>query len=176
MSGYRLEAKLDSSGAIRPGGIASELGVVNMNIRDGPKGELGLERSLKLLSLAQIRSHNHSVIVEGSQREHPNSEEFGHLIDGRSGLLDALADKNRVAGTIGRGGILMRVVDENQSVTDIGVGEADAAGETRFSGRSAKNREMVGKFIVLQSEKRCELLMSESADLKAHRSLLSDLY
>jgi len=61
-------------------------------------------------------------------------------------------------------------------VTDIGVGEAHATGETRFSGSSATNREMGGKFIVLQSEKWRELLMSESADLKAHRSLLSDLY
>jgi hypothetical protein len=147
-----------------------------MNVRDSPKGELRLEHTLKLLSVAQIRSHNHSVIIEGPQREDSKSEELGHLIDSRSGLLDALADKNRVAGTIGRGGILMRVIDENQLVTDIGVGEADAAGETRFSGRSAANREMTGKFIVLQSEKRCELLMSESADLKAHRSLRSDLY
>jgi hypothetical protein len=146
-----------------------------MNIRHSPKGELPFEQSLKLLSVAQIRSHNHSVIIEGSQREHSKSEEFGYLIDSRSGLLDALPDKNRVAGTVGRGGNLMRVVDENQLVTDIGVGEADATGETRFRGSSATNREMAGKFIVRQSEKRCELLMSESADLKAHRSLLSNL-
>jgi hypothetical protein len=84
-----------------------------MNIRDTPKGELSAEQSRKLLSVAQIRSHNHSVIIEGSQREYSESEEFGHLIDSRTGLLDALPDKNRVAGTIGRGGILMGVVDEN---------------------------------------------------------------
>ncbi len=87
--------------------------MVNMNIRDSPKGELPLEQSLKLLSVAQIRSHNHSVTIEGSQREYSKSEEFGNLIDSRSSLLDALPDEDRVAGTVGRGGILMRVVDEN---------------------------------------------------------------
>jgi hypothetical protein len=56
-------------------------------------------------------------------------------------------------------------------VADFGVGEVHATGKTRFSGSSATNCETVGKFFVWQSEKRRELLMSESADLKVHGAL-----
>src|SRR4051812_37037937 len=74
------------------------------------------------------------------------------------------------SSTISRDVFLMRVVDESQLIANVGIGEGHAAGETRSCGRSTTNCEILGEFFGRQFEERCELFISESTDLKVHKS------
>jgi hypothetical protein len=116
-----------------PRRLAARRGEVNVQVGRARIGEQPIDGFFKLAAFGQFPAGHHAASVEAADRERARAQLLRHRVAGIECLF-TLAHVNGKAHAVRRGDRMVLVIDENQLVARLGVGETDPAGIARLVG------------------------------------------
>ena len=152
----------------KPRGETAVCGIMGIDIGNARIGEQVADRAIGIARCCEPRGLQHSVGIEGAQRERAALEHRRGFVAIACGP-DTGPDIDGIGAAIGRRDIVAGVMEQNQLLARLRILKADAARETAVGGRFHTPRVDCGEARVVERKQGRKAIRAKPLDQIGHR-------